>query len=104
VLCTLRVEDHTSRSGTKRYMLGGEPILGRDARPLTDDNGHHPYVTTAGSAPSLGAHLLLAYLPPSEAAVGNELLVSYMEEQYPVTVGSVDTTAMFDPGNERIRS
>ena len=31
VLCTLRVEDHTSASGVKRYMLGGEPILGRAA-------------------------------------------------------------------------
>ena len=104
VLCTLRVEDHTSKSGVKRYMLGGEPILGRDGASLTDDHGHHPYVTTAGSAPSLGAHLLLAYLPPADAVVGNELLVSYMEEQYPVTVGSVDSTAMFDPTNERIRS
>jgi glycine cleavage system aminomethyltransferase T/glycine/D-amino acid oxidase-like deaminating enzyme len=104
VLCTLVVEDHTSRSGTKRYMLGGEPIRTRDGGELLDDHGHRPYVTTAGSAPSLGKHLLLAYLPPSEATVGNELTVSYMEELYPVTVGSADATALFDPANERIRS
>jgi hypothetical protein len=30
--------------------------------------------------------------------------VSYMEELYPVTVGSTDSTALFDPTNERIRS
>ena len=54
-------------------MLGGEPILTRDGAPLTDGHGHHPYVTTAGSAPSLGKHLLLAYLPPEEASVGNQL-------------------------------
>ena len=30
VLCTLTVDDHTSASGMKRYMLGGEPILTRD--------------------------------------------------------------------------
>src|SRR5687767_772906 len=30
VLCTLAVDDHTSASGTKRYMLGGEPVLTRD--------------------------------------------------------------------------
>ena len=30
VLCTLTVDDHTSASGVKRYMLGGEPILTRD--------------------------------------------------------------------------
>jgi glycine cleavage system aminomethyltransferase T/glycine/D-amino acid oxidase-like deaminating enzyme len=104
VLCTLVVEDHTSSSGTKRYMVGGEPILSQDGGVVLDDRGRRPYVTTAGSAPSLGKHLLMAYLPPSEATVGNELTVSYMEELYPVTVGAVDSTALFDPSNERIRS
>ncbi len=103
VLCTLAVEDHTSRSGIKRYMLGGEPILGSDGRVLADEHGHRPYVTTAGSAPSLGQHLLMAYLPPDQASVGNELLVSYMEERYPVTVVSADATPVFDPDNERIK-
>jgi glycine cleavage system aminomethyltransferase T len=103
VLCTLTVDDHTSADGTKRYMLGGEPILTRDGATLTDGHGHHPYVTTAGSAPSLGKHLLMAYLPPSEAVVGNQLAVSYMEELYPVTVGSADATPLFDPANERMR-
>ncbi len=104
VLCTLSVEDHTSASGTKRYMLGGEPILTRTGGELLDDHGHRPYVTSVGSAPSLGKHVLLAYLPPSEARVGNELTVSYMEELYPVSVGSVDSTPLFDPDNERIRA
>ncbi|WP_408895705.1 FAD-dependent oxidoreductase [Nocardioides sp. R1-1] len=103
VLCTLTVDDHTSASGIKRYMLGGEPILTRDGGTLTDGHGHHPYVTSAGSAPSLGKHVLMAYLPPDQAALGNELAVSYMEELYPVTVASVDATALLDPGNERIR-
>lgn len=104
VLCTMTVDDHTSRSGIKRYMLGGEPILTRDGGTLTDGHGHHPYVTTAGSAPSLGKHVLLAYLPPDQATIGNQLAVSYMEELYPVTVESVDATSLFDPDNERIRS
>jgi glycine cleavage system aminomethyltransferase T/glycine/D-amino acid oxidase-like deaminating enzyme len=103
VLCTLTVEDHTSASGTKRYMLGGEPILTRDGGTLTDGHGRHPYVTTAGSAPSLGKHLLLAYLPPEQAQIGTELAVSYMEELYPVVVRSVDATPLFDPANERMR-
>ena len=79
-------------------MLGGEPILTRDGGTLTDGHGHHPYVTTAGSAPSLGKHVLLAYLPPDQATIGNQLAVSYMEELYPVTVGSVDATAAVRPG------
>jgi glycine cleavage system aminomethyltransferase T len=104
VLCTLTVDDHTSASGVKRYMLGGEPILAKDGSELVDAHGHRPYVTSAGSAPSLGKHILLAYLPPDEARVGNQLTVSYMEELYPVTVGSSDSTALFDPENERIKS
>ena len=104
VLCTLTVEDHTSASGVKRYMLGGEPVLAKDGSVLTDGHGHHPYVTSAGSAPSLGRHVLLAYLPPEEARIGNELTVSYMEELYPVVVGSVDATPLFDPSNDRIRA
>jgi glycine cleavage system aminomethyltransferase T len=103
VLCTLTVEDHTSASGMKRYMLGGEPILTRDAGTLTDGHGRHPYVTTAGSAPSLGKHVLMAYLPPEQAVIGTELAVSYMEELYPVVVGSDDATPLFDPANERMR-
>jgi heterotetrameric sarcosine oxidase gamma subunit len=104
VLCTLTVDDHTSASGMKRYMLGGEPILTRDGGVLTDGHGHHPYVTSAGSAPSIGKHVLLAYLPPEQATIGTQLAVSYMEELYPVTVASVDATAVFDPDNERIRA
>ena len=103
VLCTMTVDDHTSAAGVQRYMLGGEPILTRAGTPLTDGHGHHPYVTSAGSAPSLGKHVLLAYLPVDQATVGNQLAVSYMEELYPVTVGSVDATGLLDPTNERIR-
>ncbi|TNM49530.1 FAD-dependent oxidoreductase [Nocardioides albidus] len=103
VLCTMTVDDHTSASGIKRYMLGGEPILTRDGGTLTDGHGHHPYVTSAGSAPSLGKHILMAYLPPDQAVLGNELAVSYMEELYPVTVASIDATPLLDPENGRLR-
>lgn len=104
VLCTLTVDDHTSASGVKRYMLGGEPILMPDGALMTDGHGRHPYVTSAGSAPSLGKHVLLAYLPPEQATIGNQLAVSYMEELYPVTVASIDATSLFDADNDRIRA
>jgi len=104
VLCTLTVDDHTSRDGTKRYMLGGEPVLTADGAPLVDGNGRRAYVTSAGSAPSLGRHLLMAYLPPAFAAVGTRLAVDYFEERYPVTVAAADATPLFDPDNSRIRS
>ena len=103
VLCSLTVDDHTSASGEKRYMLGAEPIVSADGQPLVDGHGRPAYVTSAGSAPSLGKHVLMAFLPPAEAVLGNRLQVVYMEEFYPVTVASIDSTPLFDPDNECIR-
>jgi len=103
-MCTLTVEDHSSPSGVKRYMLGGEPILTRDGEGIVDAKGRRSFVTSAGAGPAIGKHLLMAYLPPQHARVGEELLVQYMGEQYPVTVASADSTSVFDPDNSRVRS
>ena len=103
VLCALTVDDHTSADGTKRYMLGGEPILTREGEPLTDGHGRHPYVTSAASAPSLGKHVLMAFLPPAQAVPGAELAVSYMEQLFPVTVVRADATPLLDPDNLRVK-
>ncbi|MFN8187597.1 MAG: FAD-dependent oxidoreductase [Gaiellales bacterium] len=103
-LCSLTVDDHTSASGIRRYMLGREPILTRAGEPLVDRKGRRSYVTSAGAGPSLRKHILMAYLPPERAHVGEELAVEYMAEQYPVTVAAVGATPLFDPDNERIKS
>ena len=104
VLCTLTVDDHTSASGVRRYMLGREPILTRDGQPLVDAKGRRSYVTSAGAGPSVGKHLLMAYLPPAEAVEGNGLAVEYFGERYPVTVAVVGSRPLFDPENARIRA
>ncbi len=104
VLCTLTVDDHASVSGDLRYMLGGEPVLTAGGEPLTDARGRRSYVTSAGSGPSVGKHLLLAYLPPQQAVAGTPLSVEYLGEQYPVTVAVAGSTPLFDPANERVRS
>jgi glycine cleavage system aminomethyltransferase T len=104
ILCTLTVDDHTSSSGTRRYMLGREPIVTRDGESLTDDKGRRSYVTSAGAGPSVGKHILISYLPPERAQVGEELAVEYLNERYPVTVDVVGPTPLFDPENERVRS
>jgi hypothetical protein len=44
------------------------------------------------------------YLPPENANVGEELLVEYLGEQYPVTVQCTDATAVFDPENAQVRA
>ncbi len=103
VLCTLTVDDHVSESGELRYMLGGEPVLTEDGEPLTDARGRRSYVTSAGSGPSVGAHLLMAYLPREQAVAGTPLTVEYLSEPYPVTVAVAGSTPLFDPRNERIR-
>src|SRR3954468_16442495 len=93
VLSTLAGHGHTSKSGQKRYMLGREPILPKDGSRLVDAHGRGSYVTSAGAAPSSGKHSLMAYLPPERANVGEELLVEYLGEHYPVTVQCNDATA-----------
>jgi glycine cleavage system aminomethyltransferase T/glycine/D-amino acid oxidase-like deaminating enzyme len=104
ILCTLTVDDHTSKSGIKRYMLGREPILAPDGSRLVDRKGRGSYVTSAGAGPSIGKHILMAYLPPERAVAGERLLVEYLGERYPVTVAVADATPVFDPENTRIRS
>jgi glycine cleavage system aminomethyltransferase T/glycine/D-amino acid oxidase-like deaminating enzyme len=104
VLCTLTVDDHKSKSSEKRYMLGKEPVLTRDGKRIVDSKGRGSYVTSAGAGPSVGKHILMAYLPPELAVEGEKLAVEYMGEQYPVTVAVVGATPLFDPENTRIRS
>jgi glycine cleavage system aminomethyltransferase T/glycine/D-amino acid oxidase-like deaminating enzyme len=102
-LCTLTVDDPTSSTGEKRYMLGREPILTADGGPITDAKGRRSFVTSAGSGPSVGKHILFSYLPPDQAVAGTKLLVEYFGERYPVTVDVVGSTPLFDPENERVR-
>jgi glycine cleavage system aminomethyltransferase T/glycine/D-amino acid oxidase-like deaminating enzyme len=104
LLCTLTVDDHSSSDGRRRYMLGGEPILTRDGAPLTDRKGRRSFVTSAGAGPSVGRHILLSYLPPEHAQVGEQLAVEYMCERYPVTVEVAGSTPLFDPDNERVKA
>jgi glycine cleavage system aminomethyltransferase T/glycine/D-amino acid oxidase-like deaminating enzyme len=104
-LCTLSVDDHVSSEGERRFMLGNEPILDADGEEvLVDDEGRRSYVTSAGTGPTVGKHLLMAYLPQEYAEEGTQLTVEYMGEQYPVTVEVAGSRPLFDPSNERIRS
>jgi glycine cleavage system aminomethyltransferase T len=85
-------------------MLGNEPILTRDGRALIDARGRRSYVTSAGAGPSIGKHILMSYLPPGHATLGEQLAVEYMGERYPCTVAVAGATPIFDPENSRIRS
>ena len=104
ILCTLTVDDHTSKGGEKRYMLGREPIVTRDGKRLVDRHGRGSYVTSAGAGPSVGKHILMAYLPPENAKAGEQLAVEYMGESYPVSVAVVGSTPLLDPENLRVKA
>ena len=104
VLCTLTVDYAGVAPDDRRYPLGGEVILGEDGEPITDARGRRSYVTSAGAGPSVGAHLLLAYLPSGLAKAGQRLQVECMGERYPVAVAVAGNGAVFDPANERLRS
>src|ERR671937_472503 len=104
ILCTLTVDDNTSRSGFKRYMQGREPILTLEGEPIEDAHGRRSYVTSAGSGPSVGKTILMSFLPPDHAKQVNSLCVEYFGEQYPVTVAVVGPTPVFDPQNTRVKS
>jgi glycine cleavage system aminomethyltransferase T len=102
-LCTLVVDNHRSSTGEARYMLGREPVLTAEGKPIVDRKGRHSYVTSAGAGPSVGKHLLMAYLPPEFASVGTKLKVEYFGDLYPVTVAVTGNTPLFDPSNERMK-
>ena len=72
--------------------------------PLTDAKGRRSFVTSAGAGPSLGKHILMSSLPPEHAKVGEQLAVEYMNERYPVTVQTNDSTPLFDPDNARVKA
>jgi len=103
-LCTLSVDDHLSSDGERRFMLGNEPIMNEEGDVLVDEEGRRSYVTSAGTGPSVGKHLLLGYVPQEYAEEGQSLQVEYMGDTYPVTVDVVGSRPLFDPENERIRS
>ena len=103
VLCTLTVDDHTSSSGEKRYMVGHCPVLTLEGEPIEDRKGRRSYVTSAGSGPSLGKFILMAYLPPDRAEKGSRFLVEYFGETYPVTIEAVGGAPLFDPENARMK-
>ncbi|MEX2324563.1 MAG: FAD-dependent oxidoreductase, partial [Nitriliruptoraceae bacterium] len=103
VMCSLTVEDHTSAAGIARYPQGGEPFVSADGKRIKDAHGRPCYVTTSGSGPSLGKHIVLGYLPVELAEVGNELFIEYMGEHYPVRVGSTTRHGLFDPDDSRMK-
>ena len=103
-LCTLTLENPAPNGGIPRFMLGNEPVLDANGEVLVDADGRRSYVTSAGTGPSLGQHLMMAYLPPEYAETDAEVQIEYFGQQYPARVARVGSKPLFDPENDRIRS
>jgi glycine cleavage system aminomethyltransferase T len=84
--------------------MGREPVVTPEGEPIVDAKGRRSYVTSAGAAPSVGKHVLMAYLPPDRAEQGAAFAVEYMGDRYPITLDVVGSTPIFDPENTRVRS
>ncbi|HSJ44546.1 MAG TPA: FAD-dependent oxidoreductase [Euzebyales bacterium] len=104
IMCTLTIDDLTSSEGIARHPSGNEPIVTPDGERIVDAKGRPSYVTSAGAGPSVGKHLLLAYLPPEHAQEGTKLAVQYINERYPVTVAVAGRTPLFDPDDSRMKA
>ena len=103
-VCTLTIDDHISASGIARFPTGGnEPILTLDGNRIVDALGRESRVTSAGMGPSVGKYLLMAWLPPEFARVGERLRAMYMNEYFPVTVAAVGG-GLFDPSGTRMKA
>ena len=84
-------------------MLGNFPVLTQDGKSIVDAKNRPAYVASAGNGPCVGKYILMAYLPPEHAKVGNKLKVEYFCEHYPVTVEVVGAAPLYDPQNVRLK-
>ena len=104
-LCTFTMLDNTDQNGVKRYPVGEWPILTRDTKEvIVDSKGRRSYATDIAFGPSIGINIVMGYIPAELAKEGNEFVLEYFCEHYPLRLEKVGYGALFDPGNERPKS
>jgi len=105
MLCTLVMSENTDRNGVARYPVGNMPIMDKTTgKPLIDSLGRRSFVTSVAYGPTVGKNIALAYLPHEYAKEGQELVVEYFDEPYPVVVTGVGYKPLYDPENLKPRS
>jgi len=101
-LCTLVMRENTDATGIKRYPVGEWPILDKETKEvLVDKRGRRSFAMDIAFGPSLGVNILMAYIPADFAEVGNEFVLEYFCEHYPVWLEAVGYGALLDPENKR---
>ncbi len=100
-LCTMTMTDNVDSKGVARYPVGQWPILDPQSNEvLIDDMGRRSYITSIAFGPSVGKNISLGYLPNNYATVGQELVMEYFNEPFPMKVEAVGCKALYDPDNK----
>ena len=104
-LCTMTMTDNVDSKGVARYPVGQWPIMDPNSNEvLIDDVGRRSYITSIAFGPSVGKNIALGYLPKDYATVGQELLMEYFDEPFPIKVEAVGCKALYDPDNTLINT
>jgi glycine cleavage system aminomethyltransferase T/glycine/D-amino acid oxidase-like deaminating enzyme len=104
-LCTLTMQGHTDAQGVDRFPVGQWPLLDpKNGDVLFDELGRRSYTTSIAFGPSVGKTIAMGYLPYSYCKEGNELVMEYFAEHFPMKVEAVGNKPLYDPSNERARS
>jgi glycine cleavage system aminomethyltransferase T/glycine/D-amino acid oxidase-like deaminating enzyme len=107
LLCTMTLDSLAPRGGEDRFPVGTGPILdAKSGEVLVDSRGRRSYATGTAYGPSIGQHIIMGYLPPTHARVGQKLLFEYFNEDgdgiYPITVRIAGRGSLYDPENQRV--
>ncbi|AXO16385.1 GcvT family protein [Thalassospira indica] len=105
MLCTLIMTDNVDANSVARYPVGRLPVMDPETgKTLIDELGRRSYTTSIAFGPSIGKNIALAYLPWDYCQEGRKLIVSYMDEIYPVEVYGIGYKPIYDPENLKPRS
>jgi glycine cleavage system aminomethyltransferase T len=104
-LCTMTMRDNTDANGVARYPVGSWPIMDPETgEALIDSLGRRSYITSIAFGPTLGKNIALGYLPYDYCQEGQELVMEYFDERYPIVVEAVGYKPLYDPENLKPRS
>ena len=104
-LCTMTMLDNVDSNGVARYPVGHMPLMDpATGEVLVDSLGRRSYTTSVAYGPSVGKNIAMGYLPYDYCAEGQELLVEYFHETFPVRVEGVGYKPLYDPKSEKPKS
>ena len=104
-LCTMTMQSNLDANGVARYPVGSWPIMdAKTGEVLIDSLGRRSYITSIAYGPTIGKNVALGYLPYEYCNVGQELVMEYFHEPFPLVVEAVGYKPLYDPENLKPKS